>query len=143
MRRICSVDRPACATAGRCSRPARPGRRPSWRATSSAATLTSTPTGAGCSRSSTPGLRLLQPLAEALEQLREGRVLLHLDLQVPHAAVVQRLAAAVVDGELAGAENLQGLLEGLRAAALARAHPAPARPRPRARAARRRRAGPA
>src|SRR5439155_1644276 len=123
MRGICSAARPACATGRRCLRPARPGRRPSWRATSSVASRTWTPTGAGCWRSSTRRLSLLQPLAEALEQLRERRVLLHLDAQVPHAGVVDRLAPAVVDSELAGAENLERLLERLRAAALARANP--------------------
>src|SRR5579863_1014363 len=87
------------------------------------------PTGAGCWRSSPPQaaqapqlpLRPLQPLTEAFEQPGEGRVLLHLDVQVTHAGVVDGLAVAVVDRQLTGTENLQRLLERLRSATVARA----------------------
>src|SRR5580658_8626179 len=82
------------------------------------------PTAAGCWRSSpaaqTPPrpLRPLQPLAEALEELGERRVLLHLDVQVTHAGVVQSLAVAAVDRQLAGAEDLERLLERVRSATI-------------------------
>src|SRR3984885_8646163 len=78
------------------------------------------PTAAGCWRSlrapraaQTPPRRLrpLPPLAEALGELGERRVLLPLDVQVTHAGVVQRLAVAAVDRQLAGAEDLERLLE--------------------------------
>src|SRR5207248_3150129 len=49
-------------------------------------------------------LRLSDPVAQPLEQPREGGVLLHLYAQMAHARVVERLAASVVDLELARAE---------------------------------------
>src|ERR1700731_3799086 len=118
----CSADRRACATGRRCWPPAPPSPPRSWCATSSAASPTWTRTAAGCWRSSTPRLRLLHPLAEALEEPRERRILLHLDAQVTHAGIVEGLAVAVVERELTRAENLQRFLERMRAAALARAH---------------------
>ena len=94
-------------------------------AASSAVSRTWMPTAAGCWRSSraaqTPPRPLgpLQPLAETLEELGERRVLLHLDVQVTHAGVVESLAVAVVDRQLAGAEDLERLLERVRSATIA------------------------
>ena len=105
------VERRGCATGRRCWRRGARGPRPSWCATLSAATPTSMPTGAGCSRSSRLRLRLLHPLTEALEELRERGVLVHLDAQVTHAALIERLARAVIDRQLARAQDLEGLLE--------------------------------
>src|SRR5262249_59379943 len=79
-------------------------------------------------RSATPRLRFLQPLAETLDQLRERRVPLYLDAQVPYTGVVDALAAAGVDRQLARAEDFQCLLERLRAACRGRARGARARP---------------
>src|SRR5262249_58175963 len=115
-----------CAIDRRCSPRVPRSRRRNWYAISSAASRTSTPTGAGCWRSSTPRLRFLQPLAETLDQLRERRVPLHLDAQVPYTGVVDALAAAGVDRQLARAEDFQRLLERLRAAC--RGRPRGARP---------------
>src|SRR5207249_11532465 len=124
IRRTCCTVRRACAIGRRCSSPAPPGPPRSWYATSSAASPTWTRTGAGCWRSSTPtpGLQLLHPLAEALEEARERRILLHFDAQVTHPRVVEGLAGAVIDRELTRAENLQRLLQSVRATALARTH---------------------
>src|SRR5262249_9436053 len=68
------------------------------------------------------GLRLLHPLAGTLGQAGEGRVLLHLHTQVTHSGLVERLAGAVVDSELAGPEDLEGLLECLRPTRVAGSH---------------------
>src|SRR5207302_329861 len=67
-------------------------------------------------------LRLSDPVAQPLEQPRERSVLLHLYAQMAHARVVERLAASVVDLELARAENLESLLERLRSTLLTRAY---------------------
>ena len=56
----------------------------------------------------------------------ERRVLLHLHAQMPYPGVVQRLAAAVVDLELARAQDLQRFFERLRRARVFRLHAAAA-----------------
>ncbi len=60
--------------------------------------------------------------------MRTASFLLHLDPQVTYTRVVQRLAATVVDFELAGAENFECFLERLRPTALARTHSTSAGP---------------
>src|SRR6185437_5292545 len=72
----------------------------------------------------TSGLGLAHALAETLDQAAERRVLLDLNAQVADAGFVERLAIAVVDLELAGAENLECLFQRLRTTLLAGAHAA-------------------